>query len=135
MADGVQALRTALVADGTLTALVPVTRIAAGPLPRDTALPAIALESISKVDRNILNPGTHRFVRERVQARVLASTYPSLKQVMTALRGAAADTFPTVSGLINVTIHTDGAGPDFMNEDSSIHMGEQDFITTYSETR
>lgn len=135
MADGVEAVRTALIGDATLTALVPATRIGAGPLPRNTALPAISLASVSKVDRNILNPGTYRFVRERVQATVHASDYPELKQVMTALRGAAADTFPTVSGLINVTIHTDGAGPDFMNEDASIYMGEQDFATTYSELR
>lgn len=133
--DGVAAVRTALVASGTLTALVPATRIAAGPLPQNTALPAIALQSISKVDRNILNPGTYRHVRQRVQVTVLAANYPSQQQVLRAVRGAAADTFPTVSGLTRVTIHTDSAGPDGMNEEASQYIGSQDFIVTYSEVR
>lgn len=133
--DGVAAVRTALVASGTLTALVPATRIAAGPLPQGTTLPAIALQSISKVDRNILNPGTYRHVRERVQVMVLAKTYPSQQQIMRAVRGAAADKFPTVTGLIRVTIHTDSAGPDGLNEDASIYQGSQDFMTTFSELR
>lgn len=133
--DGVAALRQMLAADTTLTALVPSARIAAGVLPQATALPAISITGVSKVDRNIPNPGTYRFVRERVQATVLASTYPSQQAVLHALRKAAADKFPTVTGLINVTIHTDTAGPDFMNEEATIYMGSQDFSVTYSEQR
>lgn len=133
--DGVAAVRVALVADGALIALVPAARIQTGALPQGITLPAIALESISKVDRNILEPGVDRHVDERVQVTVLASTYPSQKAILRAVRHAAADKFPTVTGLSNVTIHTDGAGPDLISEDSSIRIGTQDFRVGYTETR
>ena len=133
--DGVAAVRSVLVADGTVTGLVPVGRIIAGALPQGFTLPAIALESISKMDRNILHPGSDRHVNERVQVTVLAKTYPSQKAILRAIRHAAADTFPTVTGMSNVTIHTDGAGPDMINEDASIRIGTQDFRVDYTETR
>ena len=133
--DGVAAVRSVLVADGTVTGLVPVGRIIAGALPQGFTLPAIALESISKMDRNILHPGSDRHVNERVQVTVLAKTYPSQKAILRAIRHAAADTFPTVTGMSNVTIHTDGAGPDLINEDASIRIGTQDFRVDYTETR
>jgi hypothetical protein len=133
--DGVAAVKQVLHADGTLTGLVPTARIIAGALPQGVTLPAIALESIAKVDRNILHPGSDRHVNERVQVTVLAKNYPSQKAIMRAVRHAAADTFPTVSGLANVTIHTDGAGPDLITDDASIRIGTQDFRVDYVETR
>lgn len=133
--DGVAAVRVALVADAPLIALVPAARIVAGVLPQGATLPAIALQSISKNDRNIPNPGVYRHVQERVQVTVLAKTYPSQQQILRAVRKAAADKFPTVTGLTQVTIHTLTAGPDFMNEEASIHIGSQDFNVTYSEQR
>ena len=133
--EGVAALRQILVANAALTALVPETRIQAGDMPEGTILPAISLARVSSVDRNLPNPGTNRHVRDRVQVNVMASTYPQHRVVLAAVRAAAADQFPTVSGLLRVTIHTDGAGPDFMNEAASIYLGSQDFIVTYSEAR
>jgi hypothetical protein len=136
MSSGIDAVRAALIADATLTGLVPATRIGAGDLPQDIALPALSLTSISKVDRNIPNPGVHRFVTERVQVMIHAANYPSQKAIEAAVRGAAADQLNvSVSGLLNVTIHTDGAGPDIMNEEASIYLGTQDFRVTYSEVR
>lgn len=133
--DGVAAMRQVLAGNAALTALVPTTRIQAGDMPLGTALPAISVVRVSSTDRNLPNPGTYRHVTERVQVNVMASTYPSQKAVLRAVRTAAADQFPTVSGLIRVTIHTDGAGPDFRNEQASIFLGSQDFIVTYSEAR
>lgn len=133
--DGVAVMVQLLTNDSDVTALVAATRIQAGALPQGVTLPAIAIETISKVDRNIPNPGIYRHVSERVQVTVLAKNYPSQKDVMRAVREAAADTFPTVTGLINVTVHTDGAGPDLMSEESSIYIGTQDFRITYSEER
>ena len=133
--DGVAAIRQLLVADASLTALVPATRIQAGDMPQGTTLPAISITRVSSVDRNLPNPGTYRHVRDRVQVNVLAATYPQQRAVLSAIRAAAADQFPTVSGLTRVTVHTDGAGPDFMNEAASIYLGSQDFIVTYSEQR
>lgn len=134
--NGVVALRTVLIADAALTALVPATRIAAGVMPQGTALPAISLTSVSAVDRNLPSPGAYRHVSERVQATVLAADYPSQKTILAAVRKAAADKInPTVSGISRVTIHTENGGPDFMDEAASIYMGSIDFRVTFSEAR
>jgi hypothetical protein len=133
--NGVAAVRSALVANAALIALVPAARIGSGVLPQGTALPAISITSVSSVDRNIPNPSTYRHVMERVQVTVMAATYPSQKTILKAVRKAAADTMPTVTGLVSVTIHTDSAGPDFMYDEASIYLGSQDFKVTYSEAR
>lgn len=135
MADGVAAVRQLLVANAPLLALVPAARIQAGVLPIGTALPAISIASVSKNDRNIPSPGANRHVSERVQVTAMASTYPSQKQVLAAVKKAAADKLPTVAGLIGVTVHTEVAGPDFMDADASIYIGTQDLRVTYSEAR
>ena len=134
--NGVVALRSVLIADAALTALVPATRIAAGVMPQGTALPAISLTSVSTVDRNMPNPGTYRHVSERVQATVLAADYPTQKAILKAVKKAAADKIhPTVSGLSAVTIHTESGGPDFMDEAAAIYIGSIDFRVTFSEAR
>ena len=133
--NGVIAVRLVLVADTGLTSLVPVARIAAGMLPQGTDLPAISLMSVSSVDRNIPAPGPKRRVTERVQVTVLARTYPEAKTLIAAIRAAAADQMPTVDGLFDVTVHTDSAGPDFLDEETGIHMQTQDFLVSFNEAR
>jgi hypothetical protein len=136
MSGGVEAVRAALVANAALLALVPAARIIGDDaLEQGITLPAILLSSVSTVDRNLMNPGVNRFVRERVQVTIFAKTRPSRKAVLAAVRKAAADKIGTsVSGLSNVTIHTDGAGPDFLGE-NDVRITTQDFAVTYSETR
>ncbi len=133
--NGVIAVRSLLVADTGVTALVPVARIAAGMLPQGTDLPAISLMSVSSVDRNIPSPGTTRRVTERVQVTVLARTYPEAKLMIAAVRAAVADTMPTIAGLTDVTVHTDFAGPDFLDEETCIHMQSQDLRVSFNEAR
>lgn len=134
--DGVAAVRSVLVADASMTALVPAARIFAGPAPLGTVLPFVMLESISKTDRNLPAPGSTRFVTERVQATVVAENYPSQKAILRAVRHAAADKLsPTVNGISGVTIHTDTAGPDFYDADYAGWRGSQDFRVKYSEDR
>jgi hypothetical protein len=129
------AVRSLLVADTGLTALVPVARIAAGMLPQGTDLPAISLMSVSSVDRNVPAPGSKRRVTERVQVTVLARTYPETKAMLAAIRKAAADQMPAIDGLTDVTVHTDSAGPDFLDEETGIHMQTQDFRVSFNEAR
>lgn len=134
--DGVAAVRSVLVADAALTALVPADNVAAGPLPLGGKLPMLMLASISAVDRNLPSPGATRHVRERVQVTIMARNYPEQKDILRAVRRAAADQVnPEVPGIEHVTIHTEPRGPDFMIEDPAIWCGTQDFITTYTETR
>ena len=133
--NGVIAVRSLLVADTGVTALVPVVRIAAGMLPQGTDLPAISLMSVSSVDRNVPAPGAKRRVTERVQVTVLARTYPEVKAILAAVRNAAADQMPAIDGLTDVTVHTDSAGPDFLDEETGIHMQTQDFRVSFNEAR
>ncbi len=133
--NGVIAVRSLLVADTGVTALVPIARIAAGMLPQGTDLPAISLMSVSSVDRNVPAPGAKRRVTERVQVTVLARTYPEVKAIIAAARQAAADRMPTIDGLFDVTVHTDSAGPDFLDEETGIHMQTQDFRVSFNEAR
>ena len=133
--NGVIAVRSLLVADTGVTALVPVARIAAGMLPQGTDLPAISLMSVSSVDRNISAPGPKRRVTERVQVTVLAATYRQVKAILAAVRRAAADQMPTIDGLFDLTVHTDTAGPDFLDEETGIHMQSQDLRVSFNEAR
>ena len=133
--NGVIAVRTLLVTDTGMTALVPEARIAAGMLPQGTDLPAISLMSVSSVDRNIPAPGPKRRVTERVQVTVLAATYRQVKAILAAVRRAAADQMPTIDGLFDVTVHTDTAGPDFLDEETGIHMQSQDLRVSFNEAR
>ena len=133
--NGVIAVRSLLVADTGVTALVPIARIAAGMLPQGTDLPAISLMSVSSVDRNVPAPGAKRRVTERVQVTVLARAYPEVKAILAAVRQAAADQMPTIDGLTDVTVHTDSAGPDFLDEETGIHMQTQDFRVSFNEAR
>jgi hypothetical protein len=133
--NGVIVIRSLLVTDTGLTALVPEARIAAGHLSQGTVLPAISLMSVSSVDRNIPTPGPKRRVTERVQITVLARAYPETKAILAAIRAAAADKMPMVDGLTDVTVHTDSAGPDFLDEETGIHMQSQDFRVAFNEAR
>ena len=133
--NGGIAVRTLLVTDTGMTALVPEARIAAGMLPQGTDLPAISLMSVSSFDRNIPAPGPKRRVTERVQVTVLAATYRQVKAILAAVRKAAADQMPTIDGLFDVTVHTDTAGPDFLDEETGIHMQSQDLRVSFNAAR
>lgn len=133
--NGVIAVRVLLVAETGVTALVPAVRIVAGMLSQGTSLPAISLMSISSTDRNIAAPGPKRRVTERVQVTVLAASYPAAKAIIRAVRAATADRMPAIDGLTDVTVHTDSAGPDFLDEETGIHMQTQDFRVSFNEAR
>lgn len=133
--DGVAVIRQLLANNAALTALVPSARIAAGVLPQGTALPAISITLVSAVDRNIPAPGATRSVTARVQVTVIASTYPSQRQILAAVKKAAADTMPAVTGITAVVVHSDATGPDFMDEKATLYMGSQDFRISYNEVR
>ena len=133
--NGVIAVRALLVADTGVTALVPAIRIVAGVIPQGSALPAISLMSVSSIDRNIPAPGSKRRVTERVQVTVLAVSYPAAKALIRAVRAASADRMPAIGGLTDVTVHTDSAGPDFLDEETGIHMQSQDFRVSFNEAR
>lgn len=135
MSDGVAIIRALAIADPDLTDLVPAARIAGGLLPQGTALPYVSLQTISTVDRNILSPGVKRRVIERVQATVVAATYVAMKDVLKAVKAACADKMPTIAGASEIVVHSDGSGPEFMDEGASLYIGTRDFRVSYNEVR
>lgn len=132
--NGVATIRSLLVNDAGVTALVPSTRISAGDLPQGVTLPAISIDLISSVDRNIPSQGATRHVSDRVQVTTFAATYPALKSLQEAVKSACADKFPTIAGISNVVVHTQNQGPDFRDEENSVRMGTQDFRVTFIQT-
>ena len=67
---------------------------------------------------------------------VLAASYPDQKQAQAAVKKAAADKlYPNVPGISGVTIHTESAGPDMMNDEASIYIGSLDLRVIYNEER
>lgn len=130
--NGVVAVRTLLVNSAALTALVPATRIITGVIPQDMTLPAISLSDVSGVDLQTLDETGDRFTTDRVQVTVMADDYLSLIDILAKAKSAADAKFPTVSGLSNVVVRTDGQGPYFMNDAASIHMKTQDFRVSYT---
>jgi hypothetical protein len=135
MAEGVAIVRALLVADTALVELAPPPQVVAGVLPLNTPLPALAITRVSSVDRNIPAPGATRHVDERVQVTAFAANYPGLRALLDAVKAAVADFIGTAAGLDDVTVHTDSGGPDFMDEQASIHMGSVDFSVGYTESR
>ena len=131
--NGVVAVRALLVAHAPLTGLVPIGQIVAGVVPQGSALPALSLMSVSSTDRNIIKAGAVRRVTERVQVTVLAATYPAAKAILKAVRQAAADRSPIIGGIAQVIVHTDSAGPDFLDEQTGIHIQAQDFRVSFNE--
>lgn len=134
---GVEILRAVIAGNAGVMALGAY--VTAGVAPQGTPLPIVSLQKVSSVDRNLPSPGAKRRVTERVQATVLAATYPEMADLLKAVKRAGADVLPAaapaVSGISDVTIHTEAQGPDFMDDAATIHMGTQDFRVSYNETR
>jgi len=137
--SGQQAIYQLLVEDGGVTALVDPaaspTRISSDVLPQGVTLPAIRIELVSSVDRNIPSPGVKRRVTDRVQVTALAATVPEAIVLRKAIRHACGDARPTVAGITDVVVLTDGAGPDGIDEQTLARAAPQDFRVSYNETR
>lgn len=131
--DGVAAMVKLLLAASEVTSLVPADRIRAGALPLGTALPAISVMSVSTTDRNGLAKQAKRHVAERIQVTIMGGDYPTAKAIKRQVRRAAAYARPAVAGIENVVVLLEGAGPDFVDDESGIHMQTQDFGVTLTE--
>lgn len=137
--SGVQVIRQLLLADGDVTALVSPTdkpsRISPERLSQGVKIPALEITEVSSVDLNIDSPGSVRFVTDRVQVTGHANSYAELVALMAAVKKACADQRPTVSGLTNVTVHTDGSGQTGVSPITSKRAKTQDFRVKFNEQR
>lgn len=112
---------------------VPDARILSGVLPLSYELPSVTVTSVSAGNANMLRKGATRHVNERVQVTVYAQTYRQAKQIIAQVRTTCAHQFPTVAGVSDVVVLTDGQGPDMMVEEPSVHIQTQDFSVSYNE--
>jgi hypothetical protein len=131
--SAVKVIRALLVADATVTSLVPATRIMGGALPQGTAVPALAITEVSRYDRQVLKAGAYSRATSRVQVTCFATSYPAQKQLLAAVRHACRDMLGTVASVPGVVVHTDGTGPDFSDLDTGFYMQSQDFKVSYTE--
>ena len=129
--------RAILANDPGVTTLVdPAWIVADDVLPQGTQLPAILCKMIDANDLNMPSQGDTVFVRERVQIEIHANNAKERKAVKDAVRTAAFDNrFPTAAGLSNVTVHTDGEGPNMIEAGTMVRVGIQDLMVTYSKER
>lgn len=131
MAD-VKAVRHLLVNNVGLVAVVPASKITAGPIPQGTALPAIGVMHISTVRRQGVAESAVHYAQARVQVTVMAPTYPLQKSILALVRAALPRSRGTVNGVKVDAILPDLEGPDFANEEG-IFMGSHDFIVLFNE--
>jgi hypothetical protein len=131
--SAIRAVSHLLEDDLDLVDVVPGSRQFAGLIPQGTALPALAIASVSTTRRQ--EAAADNFCTERVQVTVHAATYPQQKQVLALVRAALPRRPGTVNEVKVDSILKDTTGPDFRNDsvDPPIFMGEQDFLVRYSE--
>ena len=113
-----------------VVAVVPAAQIMGGELPEGSPLPALVANSISIVDDHRID-GSARLTVERVQVTVFALNYAQQKQLIALVRSACGGRVGTIGNVDDVTVRTDGGGPDFRDEDASIWMQTQDFRVSY----
>lgn len=135
--DGTHAIRKLLAEDDAVTALVPAnavpSRMSAEDLAQGVELPAISIEWISSVDRNLPRPGTDRRVTDRIQVTGHAKNYTALGGLMRAVKKACADKQFDMTGLRDVVVRTAGAGPQGISLTTNARAQTRDFMVSYIE--
>lgn len=130
--SGVGIVRTLLVANAGLIAVVPAAKIMAGALPLKTAVPAISITLVSGVPYKTMKMATSgNLWTDRVQVTVEAGTYPQQKSVLALVRAALPSTRGTVGSFTCDSISMDLEGPDMFDAAENIYVGSQDFIVRY----
>lgn len=131
--SGTAIIRSKLAAHSALTAVIPATRIFAGAVPEGTAIPCIAVTSVSANQRNTLAMiETLKQATERVQVTVYAATYPLQKAYMALIRAACPNSNGTINGFLTDSILPAGDGPDFFDDVLMVYEQSQDFMVKYS---
>jgi len=131
--SAVAAIRYLLANNVSLIAAVPAAKIMPGPVPLNTVLPAIGVNEISTVERTaVAIDGADVFTTARVQVTVLAKTYPDQKSILDLVRKACGNTRGTINGVVVDSIISDGAGPDFRDNEAEIYMQSRDFMVKFA---
>jgi len=140
--SGVAVIRHLLANNAAVLAVVPATRIMAGDLPLNTAMPAITVTEISSVPFNTINvnelPKMHT---ERVQVSALfkqslgtpaGTGLPGIKALLKLVLAACPSQRGTVNGVAVDSIVPDTEGPDLSDDATALYSQSRDFIVRWS---
>lgn len=133
--SGVAVIRYLLANDAAVTAQVPAARIFGGPIPLNTALPAIGVEKISGTQlQTVAMSESPRLRTDRVQVTVHAGTYPAKETIVSLVRAACGNRHATVNAIAVDSILDAGEGPDFDDPGAFIYERSLDFMVRFSAT-
>lgn len=129
--SGVAVIRYKLANDAALTAVVTASKIMAGVVPLNTALPAISIRQISGNELATIRRSGNELVTERVQVSVLAPTYPQQKTILGLIKSALPSVRATVNGFAVDSIEQGLTGPDLYDEEPVTYEQSIDYIVRY----
>jgi hypothetical protein len=132
--SGTQVITTLLINAAAVTAVAPATRIKAGVLPLNTAIPAISVSQISSNPVNLIRLNeANRMHMERVQVTAFHTTYPGLKSLMKLVLAACPSQRGTINTVVVDSIAPQSEGPEFYDHEAGIYSCSRDFMVRYTE--
>lgn len=115
-----------------LTAMVGA-RIINGEIPQGTALPAVALEHVSTVERSTAGMTESAVLATtRIQVAVLSKSYPGKKALLSAVRAACKNKRGVIAGVTVHSILSDTVGPDIDDSSTMVFTQTIDFRVSYT---
>lgn len=129
--SGTAIIRYLLANNAPLTEIVPSSKIMAGVIPLNAALPAISIRQISGIEHKLIKRNGTQTATDRVQVTVNATTYPQQKQILKLIRSALPATRGTVNTFSVDSITPDIDGPDLYSEDPVIYEQSIDYIVRF----
>lgn len=126
------AILSMLLANTTLAALVDDDSIEPGVLSQGAAYPALVVSAISTVPGRLnVREAAREYLESRVQVSALAETYPQVKQLLNAVRGACGNRRGTFNGVDVVNCRADLQGPDLKTPDDVAFLQTLDLIVLW----
>ena len=142
--SGTSVIRHLLAQNAAVLTTIPATRIMAGVLPLNTALPALSITQVSSVPFNFIRTNTPKKMHtDRVQVTALyknvagapaGAGYPGLKAMLKLVLKACPSQRGTVNGVVVDSITPANEGPDIYDPDAQIHSCSRDFIVKWIAT-
>jgi hypothetical protein len=133
--SGVAIIRYLLANNAALIAVVPATRIMAGALPLNTALPAISVQQSGMDERlNVAMSNAKVMQTERVIMSIKTATYPEQHTLLTLVEAACPHTRGAVNGFDVDSILPDATGPDLFLPEENIYLQDKSFTVRFNES-
>lgn len=139
--SGVSVIRYLLANNAPVVAVIPATRVIAGPVPLGTVLPALTITLIDSVPLNYVRTNeANKLHMDRVQVSALfygakASTpgtgYLGVYQMMKLVLAACPSQRGTVNGFAVDSIRPDLLGPDLHDQETDLYSSSRDFFVRW----